>query len=182
VNQANFAGKVEQKMTYEPSPDQLKRDFLTIAFNQFKTPTNIVLELTQVLLEDKEGPLNEAQEQNLRYIYDAAQHLLHLIEQYLKNQSLTLDLAHAYDLRTLPNAIIGFSDELIQDTDSPINKTEIDVLACIKENGIGLLCLLNNILDAWRIEEYRAGENRLYVFKEITLDKIVEDFRFWIKN
>jgi signal transduction histidine kinase len=61
----------------------------------------------------------------------------------------------SHELRTPLNAIIGFSDMLLMGMSGELNTKQRHKLERLKENGIRLLTLINNILDITRIEARR---------------------------
>lgn len=61
----------------------------------------------------------------------------------------------SHELRTPLNAIIGFSDMLLIGMTGELNDKQQHKIERLKENGIRLLTLVNNILDITRIEAKR---------------------------
>jgi len=61
----------------------------------------------------------------------------------------------SHEVRTPLNAVIGFTDMLI---DTPLNETQLDFARTIRSSGESLLTLINDILDFSKIE---SGELRL---------------------
>lgn len=62
----------------------------------------------------------------------------------------------SHELRTPLNAIIGFSDMLLMGMSGELNTKQKHKMERLKENGVRLLTLINNILDITRIEARRV--------------------------
>lgn len=58
----------------------------------------------------------------------------------------------SHELRTPMNAVLGFSNLLATDTESPLNKEQLESVSYIMESGEYLLSLINDILDLSDIE------------------------------
>lgn len=61
----------------------------------------------------------------------------------------------SHELRTPLNAIIGFSDMLLAGMSGPLNEKQAHKMGRLKENGLRLLALINDLLDLTRIESGR---------------------------
>lgn len=61
----------------------------------------------------------------------------------------------SHELRTPLNAIIGFSDMLLAGMSGPLNDKQTHKMGRLKENGMRLLALINDLLDLTRIESGR---------------------------
>lgn len=61
----------------------------------------------------------------------------------------------SHELRTPLNAIIGFSDMLLMGMSGDLNEKQQHKITRLRENGIRLLSLINNVLDLTRIEANR---------------------------
>jgi signal transduction histidine kinase len=57
----------------------MKPDFLAGMSHELRTPLNCILGFSEVLLDEKPGPLNEKQKEYLGDVYNSARHLLQLI-------------------------------------------------------------------------------------------------------
>jgi len=62
----------------------------------------------------------------------------------------------SHELRTPLNAIIGFSDMLLMGMSGELNSKQRHKMERLRENGVRLLTLINNILDITRIEARRV--------------------------
>ncbi len=75
----------EQKRTAErlQELDRLKTQFIANMSHELRTPLNSIIGFSRVILKGIDGPLTEAQRQDLTAIYNAGQHLLGLINDIL---------------------------------------------------------------------------------------------------
>ena len=62
----------------------------------------------------------------------------------------------SHELRTPLNAIIGFSDVILMGMSGDINPKQRHQISRLRENGIRLLTLINNVLDLIRLEARRV--------------------------
>ncbi|NOR72101.1 MAG: response regulator [Methylomarinum sp.] len=63
--------------------NKAKSQFLSSMSHELRTPLNVILGFTQLVLEDKEAPLNADQTESLEHIYSSGEHLLGLINEIL---------------------------------------------------------------------------------------------------
>jgi signal transduction histidine kinase/HAMP domain-containing protein len=63
--------------------DRLKTEFLANMSHELRTPLNSIIGFSKLLLKELEGPINEAQAQELQIIHDSGQHLLSVINDVL---------------------------------------------------------------------------------------------------
>lgn len=87
------------------------------------------------------------QAENLRIATAKAKEAARLKSEFLANVS--------HELRTPLNAIIGFSDMLLMGITGPLTEPQRHKMLRLKENGVRLLSLINNVLDLTRIEARR---------------------------
>ena len=78
----------------------------------------------------------------------------------------------SHELRTPMNAIIGYSELLIDRVDGPINEEQEKNLKKVSSNARHLLQLINNVLDISKIE---SGKIELQI-KDIDLKQLIESF------
>ncbi len=76
----------------------------------------------------------------------------------------------SHELRTPMNAIIGYTDLLIDRVDGPINEDQEKSLKKVAANARHLLQLINDVLDVSKIE---SGKIELQL-KEIDLKLLIE--------
>ena len=62
----------------------------------------------------------------------------------------------SHELRTPLNAIIGFSDMLLMGMNGALNQKQHHKMSRLRENGVRLLTLINNVLDLNRLEARRV--------------------------
>lgn len=167
---------------------KLKQEFLTSVLNQLTEMAESVLKKSQMLIGDNDS-LTEMQEKDLESISGAAQRLLTLIEslltlelvqleaefddaarqEYVSDQTMRPDfssISHKFQAPT--NSIIGFSRVMYKEIDGPITDSQKDILFHINKEGEKILELICQSVEAWRIEEHRAG-TPLYIFEEESL-------------
>ncbi len=94
---------------------------------------------------------------------DAAQHANRAKSQFLANMS--------HELRTPLNSVIGFSNVLLRGIGSGLPDKERTFLERIRDNGVHLLSLINEVLDISKIE---AGKMDLRI-ESVELDAIVSE-------
>jgi len=114
--------------------------------------------LPQVTTQDEIGMLINAfnemvqqvntRTQDLRLATARAKEAARVKGEFLANVS--------HELRTPLNAIIGFSDMLLMGMSGELNPKQRHKMERLKENGVRLLTLINNILDITRIEARRV--------------------------
>jgi PAS domain S-box-containing protein len=97
---------------------RLKDEFLANMSHELRTPLNAVLGITESLLEQISGPLNEKQQKYLQTVSESAQHLLELINDILDLAKINagridLDINKA-DIVSIANASLRIVRELAQ--------------------------------------------------------------------
>jgi len=76
----------------------------------------------------------------------------------------------SHELRTPLNSVVGFTNVLLKKTESFTGR-ERDYLQRIRQNGMHLLALINDVLDIARIEEGKVDMN----LSELDLEQLVRD-------
>ncbi|MFN7935685.1 MAG: ATP-binding protein [Bryobacteraceae bacterium] len=69
----------------------LKSEFLASMSHELRTPLNAIIGFSDLLMEERTGPLNEKQRRFLGHIQQGAQHLLHLINDVLDLSKIEAD-------------------------------------------------------------------------------------------
>ena len=97
---------------------RLKDEFLASMSHELRTPLNAILGLSEALLEQVYGPLNEKQLRSLRSIEESGRHLLALINDILdlskiEAGAVTLDIAPV-EIEAVCQASLRFIKELAQ--------------------------------------------------------------------
>ncbi|WP_250123865.1 ATP-binding protein [Chroococcidiopsis sp. CCMEE 29] len=75
--------ELEQEKLISETANRAKSEFLTYMSHELRTPLNSILGLSNLLLEQIFGPLNEKQQQYIAGISSSGQHLLNLINDLL---------------------------------------------------------------------------------------------------
>ncbi|MBN1679644.1 MAG: GAF domain-containing protein [Anaerolineae bacterium] len=79
--------------------DHLKTNFLAAMSHELRTPLNSIIGFSRVILKGIDGPLTDAQEEDLQTIYDSGRHLLGLVNDILdqaKIEAGKMELSFAY--------------------------------------------------------------------------------------
>lgn len=84
INQQNdLSQKLQETNNFLTAATTLKDQFLASMSHELRTPLNAVLGMSEALLENLLGPLNQRQEKAIKTVYDSGQRLLTLIEEIL---------------------------------------------------------------------------------------------------
>jgi signal transduction histidine kinase len=75
----NLEKKVQIRTEELTRANQLKSEFLANISHEFRTPLNAILNFTEILLMEMEGPLNMKQKEDLRMVKESGEDLLRLI-------------------------------------------------------------------------------------------------------
>jgi len=73
----------ERAKSRAEAADRFRTEFLTSISHELRTPLNAVLGFTDVLLDEIDGPLSEAQREDLEIIRNAGKHLVNLFNDVL---------------------------------------------------------------------------------------------------
>lgn len=88
------------------------------------------------------------------------------------NRAKTEFLANmSHELRTPMNSIIGFTNILLKDSNNHFDSKEMMYLERIRDNGIGLLNILSDILEISMVESGKMSAR----YEHITLNSIISD-------
>ena len=133
-----------------PGPDRARGALLAHMRHELRTPVNAILGYSEMLLEDQAGAPAAA---DLRKIESAGRNLLGLINEILDPARLAagedLEAAGArirHDLRTPVNAIIGYSEMLLEDAEAEPEAGLAPDLRRIHAAGHKLLALIDDIV------------------------------------
>jgi len=137
----------------EGPPDRTREAFLAHLRHELRTPVNAILGYSEMLIEDA-APGQEIPD--LKKIQAAGRTLLGLINEILDPARLPatgsaadLEAASArlrHDLRTPVNAILGYSEMLIEDAETAGGKSALDDLKRIHAAGEKLLAVIDDIV------------------------------------
>jgi signal transduction histidine kinase/CheY-like chemotaxis protein len=75
--------ELEERADFLRRADETKSRFLSNMSHEFRTPLNSIRALTQILLDQADGPLNSEQELQLNFVRTAAQNLTELVDDLL---------------------------------------------------------------------------------------------------
>jgi class 3 adenylate cyclase len=146
-----------------PGPDRARGALLAHMRHELRTPVNAILGYSEMLLED--GAAGPA-EGDLRKIEAAGRHLLALINEILDparlGQAEDLEAAGArirHDLRTPVNAIIGYSEMLLEDAEGDAALSAD--LQKIHAAGHKLLALIDDIVRVSAGAEGQGGDRQV---------------------
>ncbi|MBN1259162.1 MAG: GAF domain-containing protein [Anaerolineae bacterium] len=128
VQNAHLYEKQREIAEHLAKVDRLKTEFLANMSHELRTPLNSIIGFSKILLKGLEGPLTEAQAQELQIINNAGQHLLSLINDMLDISRINagkVDLIYeAVDLSGIIASAIATTAPLIKE--KPITlRTEI---------------------------------------------------------
>ncbi|MEH6631353.1 MAG: ATP-binding protein [Halopseudomonas aestusnigri] len=76
----------------------------------------------------------------------------------------------SHELRTPMNAVLGFTDMLVNDNENPLSEDHLESMVYVRESGEHLLCLINEVLDLSKIE---AGHAELS-FQPVNCTELLE--------
>jgi len=134
--------------------------------HELRTPVNAVLGYSEMLIEDAEGSPAEALLEDLRKVNSAGQVLLKLINELLDASQLerhrddleAFGTRARHDLRTPVNAILGYTEMLLEDADGPGLEP---VVADIQKIHAAGRKLLERIEDIVQLSQVEAGQRDL---------------------
>jgi signal transduction histidine kinase len=88
--------------------DKARSEFIATVSHELRTPLNSILGFAKLLRNQKVGPLNEIQLQDLSLIYDSAQHLLDLVNNILDYSKIEAGKIRLdTDWKTVEEIIVG---------------------------------------------------------------------------
>ncbi|PYQ42500.1 MAG: hypothetical protein DMF77_12670, partial [Acidobacteria bacterium] len=134
--------------------NRTKSAFLANMSHELRTPLNAIIGYSEMLQEEAEDSGNTDAVPDLRKIHGAGKHLLALINEILDPARLgvgTADEVEAasarirHDLRTPVNAILGYSEMLIEDATSSGQDGSTDDLKRIHGAGQKLLSVIDDL-------------------------------------
>lgn len=103
-------------------------------------------------------------------LFDAIQDALREAERANEVKSQFLS-SMSHELRTPLNAIINFTKFLLKGKMGPVNERQVDALDKVKESGIHLLNLINDVLDISKIE---SGSLSLLVETDVDVAELIQ--------
>jgi signal transduction histidine kinase len=130
--------------------DRLKTQFLAIISHELRTPLNSIIGFSKVLLKGMDGPLTDAQTQDLTVIHEAGQHLLSLIQDVLDVSQINagkmcLDLEDV-ELGGLTKNMLDAVQAMIQDKAVSLVADIDPTLPPVRADGRRLRQIMLNLL------------------------------------
>ncbi len=130
--------------------DQLKSQFLANMSHELRTPLNSIIGFSRVILKGIDGPITETQEQDLKAIYNAGQHLLGLINDILdlsKIEAGKMELAFTdVDLGEIIRGVMSTAVGLVKDKPIELITDIPDDLPAIRADNIRVRQILLNLV------------------------------------
>lgn len=168
VREKAGGGIRNEKEKYE-ADRQANQAFIANLRHELRTPLNAIIGYSEMLLEDADEAEQQTAIADIRKIHSAGNQLLMLVNIILdpakiEAQQAEFDLESfgsmlRHDLRTPLNAVIGFSEMLLEDADnadqeSDFMKAAVSDLKKIHSAARQFLCLINDVVNFSKI---RAG-------------------------
>src|SRR6266568_2666871 len=167
----------------EEAPEELleaariRRDFLAHMRHELRTPLNAIIGYGEMLLEDAAEQGRRAFIPDLEKIRASGQQLLALVNDILapakmRGGEVKLDLETfranlRHEVRTPLNAIIGYSEMLLEDAADFGSASFTIRLQKIHATGRHLLALASDVLDAAKLAANRQADNLMALANEI---------------
>lgn len=130
--------------------DELKTQFLANMSHELRTPLNSIIGFSRVILKGIDGPITEAQEEDLNTIYKNGQHLLALINEILdmakiEAGKMTLSFEQV-DLSEIARTVQAITVGLVKESDIQLVWTIAPQLPFIEADPIRIRQILINLL------------------------------------
>lgn len=130
--------------------DELKTQFLANMSHELRTPLNSIIGFSRVILKGIDGPITEAQEEDLTTIYKNGQHLLALINEILdmakiEAGKMTLSFEQV-DLSEIARTVQAITIGLVKESDIELVWTIAPNLPAIEADPIRIRQILINLL------------------------------------
>lgn len=130
--------------------DELKTQFLANMSHELRTPLNSIIGFSRVILKGIDGPITEAQEEDLNTIYRNGQHLLALINEILDmakieagKMTLSFELV---DLSEIARTVHAITVGLVKESDIALVWNIAPQLPKIEADPIRIRQILINLL------------------------------------
>lgn len=130
--------------------DELKTQFLANMSHELRTPLNSIIGFSRVILKGIDGPITEAQEEDLNTIYRNGQHLLALINEILdmakiEAGKMTLSFEQV-DLSEIARTVHAITVGLVKESDIALVWNIAPQLPQIEADPIRIRQILINLL------------------------------------
>jgi signal transduction histidine kinase len=130
--------------------DRLKTQFLANMSHELRTPLNSIIGFSRVILKGIDGPITSQQEEDLKAIYNAGQHLLGLINDVLdlsKIEAGKVELAFSeVDLNDVLRGVMSTAEGLVQGKEIALVTDIPDDLPMITADSIRVRQILLNLV------------------------------------
>ncbi len=156
--------------------DKLKTQFLANMSHELRTPLNSIIGFSRIMLKGIDGPITEAQEEDLTSINNSGQHLLNLINDILDQAKIEAGKMELYfqpvSLYEIANNVIATTRGLIKDRTIQLGADLEEGLPLIDGDQVRLRQILMNFLsNAAKFTEEgqitlsirRLGEDRVLI-------------------
>lgn len=130
--------------------DELKTQFLANMSHELRTPLNSIIGFSRVILKGIDGPITEAQEEDLNTIYKNGQHLLSLINEILdmakiEAGKMTLSFEQV-ELSEIARTVHSITVGLVRESDIELVWNVAPHLPAIEADPIRIRQILINLL------------------------------------
>ncbi|NDJ54951.1 MAG: GAF domain-containing protein [Chloroflexi bacterium] len=129
INTSRLLEEVNEAYAQLAETDELKTQFLANMSHELRTPLNSIIGFSRVMLKGINGPLNDAQQQDLNTIYTSGRHLLGLINSILDMSKITagkMEVHQEYiSIEEIVDTVVAAGKGLIKDKPLGIFK-EVD--------------------------------------------------------
>jgi len=151
----------------EEADRQSRQAFIANLRHELRTPLNAIIGYSEMLLEDAEDAQPQPSIADIKKIHSAGNQLLMLVniildpakieEQHSEFDLETFGTGLRHDLRTPLNAVIGFSEMLLEDADDPAQESDfmkaaVPDLRKIHSAARQFLCLISDVVNFSKIE------------------------------
>jgi signal transduction histidine kinase len=140
----------QNALTEMREADRLKTQFLANMSHELRTPLNSIIGFSRVILKGIDGPITPQQEEDLKAIYNAGQHLLGLINDVLdlsKIEAGKVELAFSeVDLKEVLRGVMSTAEGLVQGKTIELVTDIPDDLPTISADSIRVRQILLNLV------------------------------------
>ena len=155
---------------------RMKDEFLANMSHELRTPLNAVLGLSESLLEETIGPINQRQEKYLQTINESGKHLLELINEILdlaKIESGKIQLnIHKVDIHKICEATLQIVEHLAKKKSQKIHLEIDDKVRFIQADERRLKQMIVNLLSNGIKFTQEGGEIGIKVYSEPALNVV----------